>query len=832
MLEERHEIIEFPPDIPMKIFIHKLGFVAKHWHKSLELLMVLKGEIEINIDGETSTLKSEDIIVINSNSIHEIQAENAVMIALQIDLAKFNRPGTDLDAYIFDCNSSKDPDASRFSGLRFVLSTMIQENAHHIKGCEYRNYSLSFYLISDLIRFFQVPATESALQRQKYMPRLTRIINYINENYAKNFSLSDLAESENLSVPYLSNFFDKHMGIKFSQYYTNVKLDHAIDDLISTTDSIESIALRNGFTESHSFVRAFKKRYDTLPSTWRREQRQKIDQSPKAGNINYLKLEPSNYLNLLTKYQPEGQNTYFLPPKASVEQVTVPPLDTHTGASILRHSFKKVIGAGRASELLNYNIQEMLKDLQEHVGYEYIKFHGILSDDMMVVSRENGRLSFHYALVDMVLDFLLSIGIRPLVQLSFMPQELASDPDKNVCYIPFNTSPPKDMHEWETLVMDFTGHVIDRYGRDEVLRWLFCVWNEPTTPASMFGFGPGKDLVFFDFYAATYHAVKKVCPQITFGSPSMLYVENLGEKEWIVDFLNYTKKNDCVPEFLNVHYYADIIPNKEYNISSMATSSFPKRSDDFALWIGSIKKIFKSCGLGHLPVYMTEWNFTLSHRNLISDTCFKSCWLMKNLLRNYDRLDSFGYWSLTDLIQENALPDILFHGGLGIYTINGLRKNVFYVFYFAAQLGNILLANGDGYFVTKSDEGYQIITYNYIHYGSLFASGELYDVTKTSRYSPFDMSKQLELSLTLENVENGSYEIREYYVNRDQGSAYDLWLKMGALPLTPKDTDLLRGLCVPGFHIEKRLISSNTLNYTAQLEPLEIRLTLLTKTTR
>ena len=91
------------------------------------------------------------------------------------------------------------------------------------------------------------------------------------------------------------------------------------------------------------------------------------------------------------------------------------------------------------------------------------------------------------------------------------------------------------------------------------------------------------------------------------------------------------------------------------------------------------------------------------------------------------------------------------------------------------------------------------------------------------------MSQKLMLSFTLEHVEKGSYLIREYFVNRDFGSAFDIWVKMGALPLNPQDTQLYKGLCVPGFHMERRLTVDHTLNYSARLEPLEIRLTLLTK---
>lgn len=828
MLDERHEIIEFSPNIPLKIFMHKLGFVANHWHKSLELLMVLEGSIEITVDGNTFTLGSEDIILINSNSIHEIRSENAVMIALQVDFSRINQFDSNLEELVFDCNSTTQKDSAKFQGIRFTIATMIRENLHNAKGSEYKNYSLCYYFVSELLANFQIPITKSIKKQQKYMVRLTRIINYIQEHYAENFSLADLAEMEGLSVPYLSNFFDKYMGIKFSSYYMNVKLDHAVSDLLSTNDPIESIALRNGFSESHTFVRSFKKRYGILPSAYRKEQKSRGQQSPTPDNLNYLLIEPSRYLHFLTKYlsRPGDNDVYYQPASNQyVDEIHVEKISTSASFKKLTHNFKNFVSVGRAKELLNTNIQRMLTDLQTQIGYKYIKFHGILSDDMMVVSRTGGKLSFHYALVDQVIDFLLSIGLKPLIQLSFMPRELAADPDKTVCYSPFITSPPREMSEWDLLIKDFTEHLLERYGIDEVTTWPFSVWNEPITSKSMFGFG--DDAVFFRFYRHTYHAVKKVCRNIRIGSPSILYMENLGNDTWIRSFIAYAKKHDCMPEFINVHYYADIIPSVNYHnyyVGQSTTSTFPKRTDDFSLWIGSIRKILATLHLESLPIYLTEWNFTFSHRNLINDTCFKSCYIMKNLLKNYDRLDSFGYWSLTDLIEENALPDTLFHGGLGIYTINGLRKNVFYAFYFANMLGDKMIASDDGYFITKkSNDCFQIITYNYVHYGNLFASGELFDITETNRYSPFDMSRKLHISLDFEDLSNGNYEIREYFVNREHGSAYDIWIDLGGVPLNRKDTDLLRSLCVPGYHKELRLVEKKQLSYTTVLEPLEIR---------
>ena len=825
MLDERHEIIEFGPHIPLKIFIHKLGSVSKHWHSSLELLMVLEGNISITVDGETWQLKDEDVILINSNSIHEIHSENgAVMIAVQIKLSLFNQFQTDLTSIVFDCNSATTPDFKRYANIRFAIASLIQANSYHSDGTDYMNYSLSYYLVSQLLENFKSNASETLQKQQKYMERLTRIINFINEHYAENFSLSDLAAMENLSVPYLSQFFDKYMGVKFIQYYTGIKLEHAVSDLISTKDSIETIAMRNGFTESHAFIRAFKKQYQMLPSAFRKQQAQNPTLTAHANDINYLLLEPSNYLQALTKYLSTNDLSAHSMPSAVHKELVVSDIPVTETLTPLRHTFKTFTSVGRAAELLDRNIQEMLIDLQKNVGFRYIKFHGILSDDMMVVSRIGQELRFTYTLVDQVLDFLLSIQLKPLIQLSFMPKELAENPDKTVCYCPFITSPPADMKEWNFLIEDFTRHLIERYGLDEVKQWPFTVWNEPVTSKKMFGFG--DDALFFRFYKHTYDTVKSVCQDIQFGSPSMLYIENLGNADWIYRFVGWCQENNCLPDFMNIHYYADIIlptSGDDFFLNKATASCFPQITDDFSLFIGGVKKIFKTLGLQDKPVYMTEWNFTMSHRNLISDTSFKTCYIMKNLLKNYDRLDSFCYWSLTDLIRENPLPPNQFHGGLGIYTSSGLRKGVFYVFYFANMLGDELIASGDGYFITRKGDSYQIITYHYIHYGDLFAAGELFDITETNRYTAFDTTKSFDISLQLTEVANGNYNVKEYFVNRHHGNAYDIWLEMGAIPLSPKDTDLFRGLCVTGFHQSRLYAEKHALTYTAELEPFEIR---------
>ena len=828
-MEERHEIIEFPRNLSMKIFMHRIGSVNRHWHRSLELLFLLEGSARVGMDGKSFDMAEGDVVLINSNSIHELHStEGAVLVALQIkpDLFRINNTFSDESEYA--CNSALDEHAERYDALRMCIARMLLENLNKDNGTAYRNYGLSYWLLAELASHFRAPDNGLPRMRQKYTQRLTAILDYVEQHYAENFSLADLADSQQLSVPYLSSFFSKYIGVKFSQYYTDVKLDHALHELTNTDHAVERIAASNGFPEPHTFIRAFKAKFGDTPNSYRKKESARRLALGGKDDLNYLSLEPSNYLSVLEKYT-HGRKLVDTPTAIyPAEHIFVSEVHVDSPLRHLQHTFKNVITVGRARDLLSHDIRVMLQDIQSTVGYKYIKFHGILSDDMMVCVRmADGSLQFRFHMVDSALEYLLSIGLKPIIQLSFMPTALASDPDKTIFCNPFNTSPPRDMGEWNLLIKNFVQHLIAQFGRDEVISWPFCVWCEPETSTKMFGFG--NHALFCEFYQNTYDTVKSVCGDIRFGSPAFLYMREQGDPQFLIQFLNYTLSHNCRPDFMNTHYYADIIPRKavDMNISNALSSRLPRETDAFSHFITEIRDLFKKYGVGDLPIYLTEWNLTLSHRNLISDTCFKACYILKNLLENYDRLDSFGYWSLTDLLEENPLPESgnIFHGGLGIYTMNGTRKSVFYAFDFANRLGDELLAQGEGYFVTRKNGRIQIITYNYIHYGDLFAAGDAVGVTNTERYAPFDMSHRITPSIPLTGLSSGQYKIKEYFVNRENGSAFDLWVRAGGLPLSSTDTKLYQNTCVPGFHVRLVDCENNFFTYSPTLEPLEIRFT-------
>lgn len=444
-MEERHEIITFPRNMKIHVFMHAIGSVSRHWHRSLELLFLINGSVRLNVDGRELNMTTGDLTLINSNAIHELSSEDgAVFITVQIKPEMFERMTDDGQPMEFQCVSMFSEDQSRFDGLRMCLSRMLLENIHRNVSTDYRNYGLGYWLLGQLVGHFRVQGSDLPLVRQRYAQRLAQITDFIEEHYAEDISLTELAKRLDLSVPYLSGFFAKYMGVKFTRYCNEVKLSHALPELLKTERNLERIAADNGFVEVHTFIRVFKQKYGETPSAYRQRMRSQSPAGSISSGLNYLSIEPTNYLGFLQKYASGTTIFNEVTTDRIAEELSVPPVNVKAVRGRLRHTFKTVITVGRAHDLLNHDIRNMLRDLQATIGFRYIKFHGILADDMMVCSRaSDGSLKFHFQMVDSVIEFLLSLGLKPLMQLSFMPTALASDQDKTIFYNPFNTSPPE-----------------------------------------------------------------------------------------------------------------------------------------------------------------------------------------------------------------------------------------------------------------------------------------------------------------------------------------------------------------------------------------------------
>lgn len=830
-MKDPHEIIDYNPKMPMKLFYQRIGHSPRHWHRSLEILFVLSGEMDILIENKNYHLIEDDIILINPNQLHETHSRDCVLIAFQLRLSMFQLDWLTPETIAFDCNSSTHPDKQIFHPLKVLLAKLVQINSVPEKLNELVNFSYAYQLIHELTLNFRSETMPVSIRSQKNLDRLRSILTFIEEHYTDDLSLKSLSDLEFLTPTYLSHFFQDNMGMPLTSYITRFRLDKSMQDLLYTDLSLDEVALRNGFPNARSYSKYFMKEYKKLPSQYRKENAgpyaalSPLD-TPKS--INYLTLDKFDFFDKLAVYLKDTPSRDTNADSNGVIQ-SLGNISMSEITVTLKHTFKCFCSVGRAKELLYESIRDMLRTLQREIGFQYIKFHGIFDDELGVFRlNDNGEPVINYFYLDQVFDFILSLGLKPLVQLSFMPRALAKNPNRTLFHYPFIISEPNNEEHWVTLISSLTKHFITRYGTSEVYSWIFTFWNE-TMNCLPFDF-QNVD-TFLHLYEITYHAVKEVDPGLVFSSTSY---ENLHiSSDHYIQFLQYAKANHCEPDAYLFHFYPTAFADNKH-LARMSLEEFNRRHTDGRLLLDTNPEAFDQC-LEEIrqvlseekgkPVYITEWNLTPSHREWLNDTCFSSAYILRNILVNYDKVDSFCHWSLTDWLEELPFSEELFHGGMGFFTRNGIKKPTYYAYYFLSKLEQHLVTRGDGFFVTRGAHRYVILLYHYVHFSDLYAQGIMFHTTFTQRYHTFDYAVNKTIHFTLSDIENGSYLITERIVNRHSGSVFDKWLEMGAVELkTQEEVDSLRQLSQPMLYKKLLQTSNHCLPYSATLEPLEIRL--------
>ncbi len=819
-MPQLYELSDFNENVPFKCTVHHIGHIRPHMHDFFEIIFILSGSCSMLILDQLYQLAESDIITVDSRVIHELRASDCVYVSVQMDQTTLENTFPVPIHPEFRCSSQIPGHEKQFDQMRKLIAQMVKNNADQQSGYEIRNWIYVYQLMDILYTHFRVEKSMVLYQKNhRYAARMAEITQIIKEHYREDLPLSRVAEMVHLSSPYFSKFFQEQFGMNYLTYLTQFRMNNAIHELINTNKNIEEISADNGFPNSHAFTQAFKKEYGMRPSVYRRSQKsqptRELFPAPKQHD----------YMAGLKKY------LSFTP----AEQPAIPSMFGHgicsaaNGKKKLRHTWRNVISVGKASDLLLYDIQMLLRRVQKEIGYSHIFFNGILSDDLHLYNRDaDGKPVYNFVYVDKIFDFLLEIGLKPFLQFTYMPAALAKKPD----HLLFGhlVSEPQDLPGWRGLIRSFMEHIISRYHMSEILQWKFSVWHQPDTPARLYGFEKLND--FYDFYQCTYDIVKGFHSRICFGSPSFFFLDDPKQLQWHTDFLEWCKSNGCVPDFLNYIYYDTRLAgggNKSQSTFGFTDSMvLNEHTDGVKNFIRSVRRLTEHEKLNGLPVYVCEWNNTPSQQDLLNDTCYKSCYITKTILENYDMLESLSYWSLTDFMSEAPLPSDMLFGGLGLFTVNNLPKASYYALLFLRQLGDTFLAKGDGWFATRTEQDIRIIAWHYRHYSRLYAMGERFEMTAENRYAMFEPSQIFDLKIELQNAADKTYSVREYQLNRNSGSLFDAWKDMGCIdPENKEELDFLKSKSVPALRKYRLSPKDDTLTLDLHMELLEVRLIIL-----
>jgi xylan 1,4-beta-xylosidase len=295
----------------------------------------------------------------------------------------------------------------------------------------------------------------------------------------------------------------------------------------------------------------------------------------------------------------------------------------------------------------------------------------MLSDDVGVIFRDrDGSLHHCFSGLKRIVDAGLKAGVKPFFELSFMPAALASDPVKKICHYAGITSPPKDHAAWAELVRRTVGFLVETYGIDEVSGWWFEVWNEPNIP-----FWSGDQEGYFKLYAAAAHAVKRVDPRLRVGGPAT------ARAAWVADLLAWCARNGAPIDFVSTHIYPSDVPFME-----AAHGDVNLLGMDFIH--GHFKRVREEADAAGFsgPIIWGEWNSSAGPLMPNHDDCNNAA-LVAGALAGIERWgDGSLYWNLSDIYEECEYHFAPFHGGYGLYTVDGVAKSAARAFEFFREL--------------------------------------------------------------------------------------------------------------------------------------------------
>jgi xylan 1,4-beta-xylosidase len=408
-------------------------------------------------------------------------------------------------------------------------------------------------------------------------------------------------------------------------------------------------------------------------------------------------------------------------------------------------------GIGPGGRPIGAEFSEALRLAHDELGVEAVRAHAILGDDLGTYREVDGRPVHDFSGIDRVYDRVLDLGLRPIVELSFMPRDLASDPEKTVFEYRAIVSPPRDWDRWEELVRELTAHLVDRYGTEEVRRWAFEVWNE----ANLDVFWSGTREEYLRLYDVSVRAVKSVDAALIVGGPAS------AAGKWVDELLAHCRATGSPIDFVSTHTYGNAPLD--------------------------LRPIAARYGYPGLPQWWTEWGAHASHFNPVHDSPWSATYLVRGMASAMGRTEALAYWTVSDHFEELGRPPRLLHGGFGLLAVGNLCKPRWWGLWMLEQLlpqrlASTVIGDGAGDMVqaigSRDDEGrVAILAWN----GTV-------DVTKAGGEPMLDRSA----TLRLDGLDRTRYRLRHRRMDESHSNLVASWAEIGVGADWPDDAQWLR----------------------------------------
>jgi len=428
-----------------------------------------------------------------------------------------------------------------------------------------------------------------------------------------------------------------------------------------------------------------------------------------------------------------------------VEKIVI---DGKAKATAFPHYWEEAFGSGRANLTLRESYRNDLREVKKIADFKYVRFHAIFHDENGVYDEdEKGNPLFNFTYVGQIYDGLLKNGVRPIVEISFMPKKLAVRQDLHPFWYKQNVAPPKDYAKWDLLIKKFGEFLVERYGIEEVAQWYFEVWNEPNID---FWSGEPKQATYFELYDHTARDLKAVNPRLRVGGPAT------SSAHWVSDFVAHTAQEKVPVDFVSTHGYAD--DTTEDYFGAKLDIPIEKR---MCKAVEKVHKEILMSAMPKLPLFWTEWNVSGYGERHAGDTSY-SATAIAQTVRDCDGLmEMASFWTFSDVFEENGPFREPFPGGFGLLAPGGIKKPHYYTFSLLHKLGPQRISNdADNVLVTRRADGRLV-------------------VAVWNLWPPDQKGEEKEVELDFRGV-NGNGRVSVSRIDAEHGNTLAAWRKMGS----------------------------------------------------
>lgn len=778
-----------------------------HFHQEVELVYVMEGELRLYVMEREYHLKRGDICVINSNEEHRIETQGEITTAhLFITYSLIRSVYNGVSSFFF-CNSTSEDD-ERYEKLRELLNQLLKRKMFCEKEAEEEQHEYEYlsvfykvlgYLTSNFIKKAKTDAGMS--MQQKSQMRTLQINEYIMNNYNQPISLKSLADTLYLSEGYLSRYFKKIYNMSFSAYLRQVRLSHAMSELLYTDKAILQIALDNGFSSISFFNKVFKEEYGKSPSHIRNSAKE-MEKKEEDMDSLVLNQKLEKFIYSMEEEQESKKRAKIIRKTFQVEDGEKIPQFWNTAINI-----------GQASDLQNHEVRKQILRMKDSMHFRYIRFWSLFSDRMIMRNDEEiGQ--YNFTKLDNILDFLVENGLKPFFDMEEKIKRV-NRTDKDFLLYEEKNNKVDSLQIWEEFIRQLIMHLVRRYGIEEVNTWKMEVIFDGYC---LKGIDPTDS--FFQIFKCTYSIIKKHAPHMEIGGcgffPDYLcHLEKRGMnfwEEWI--------RRAPLPDFFSFMIYA-------YEADPEGKERFGKKSEDPDYLKNSIRKIRAELiqhGLSGQKIYITEWNLTVSDRNKLNDHCFHGAYVMKNIIDVFGEIDMLCYFTGTDIYTEYYDTVWLMHGGEGLLTRDGIAKPSGFAFRFLKKLKPYFIDKTENCLLTTDRRNqYSLVCHNMknLNYMYYLQSEETLEWDKL--WKNFDEWNPLTLKLCIKGVENGNYQMTIQKINEKSGSIQDIWADLEYIQdLSDSEIKYLHRATVPRMIIRKFCVEDECIEIELRMRPNEI----------